>query len=98
MQTISAIDVGSNAIRLAVQRVSLDQNKMDVIETVRIPVRMGQDVFSKGTIGEPSMQAAQSEWLNPYLIKPRDCTPWRLHRGNCAFGRVIYTIKERRAE
>ena len=63
MQTISAIDVGSNAIRMAVGRVSLDQNKMEVIENVRIPVRLGQDVFSKGHIGESSMQAALDAFL-----------------------------------
>lgn len=63
MQTISAIDVGSNAIRMAVGRVSLDQNKMEVIENVRIPVRLGQDVFSKGYIGEPSMQAALDAFM-----------------------------------
>ena len=58
MQTISASDAGSNAVRMAVGRVSLDQNKMEVIENVRIPVRLGQDVFSKGYIGELSMRAA----------------------------------------
>lgn len=63
MQTISAIDVGSNAIRMAVGRVSPDQSKMEVIENVRIPVRLGQDVFSKGFIGKPSMQAALDTFL-----------------------------------
>lgn len=63
MQTISAIDVGSNAIRMAVGRVSPDQSKMEVIENVRIPVRLGQDVFSNGQIGEPSMQAALDAFI-----------------------------------
>lgn len=58
MQTISAIDVGSNAIRMAVGRVDATQNKIEVIENIRIPVRLGQDVFSVGYIGEPTMQAA----------------------------------------
>jgi exopolyphosphatase/guanosine-5'-triphosphate,3'-diphosphate pyrophosphatase len=58
MQTISAIDVGSNAIRMAVGRISANQDRVEVMENIRIPVRLGQDVFSQGHIGEPSMQAA----------------------------------------
>src|SRR5512133_2052368 len=58
MQMISAIDVGSNAIRMALGRVNATQDKIEVIENIRIPVRLGQDVFSVGYIGEPTMQAA----------------------------------------
>lgn len=58
MQTISAIDVGSNAIRMAVGRISASQDQVEVMENIRIPVRLGQDVFSHGHLGEASMQAA----------------------------------------
>ncbi len=67
MHTISAIDVGSNAIRMAVGRVNAAQDKrdvqVDVIENIRIPVRLGQDVFSKGHIGEASMLAALDAFM-----------------------------------
>lgn len=63
MHTISAIDVGSNAIRMVVGSVSPDQDQVEVIENIRIPVRLGQDVFSIGHIGEPTMQAAMDAFL-----------------------------------
>src|SRR5262245_851967 len=47
--TIAAIDVGSNAIRLAIASVSAD-GTYQTIYSVREPVRLGQDVFTKGTI------------------------------------------------
>src|SRR5215510_10793414 len=49
MPTIAAIDVGSNAIRLAIANVDTDGGYQPVY-TVREPVRLGQDVFTKGTI------------------------------------------------
>jgi exopolyphosphatase/guanosine-5'-triphosphate,3'-diphosphate pyrophosphatase len=47
--TIAAIDVGSNAIRLAIASVSAD-GTYQTVYSVREPVRLGQDVFTKGTI------------------------------------------------
>jgi exopolyphosphatase/guanosine-5'-triphosphate,3'-diphosphate pyrophosphatase len=54
MQTIASIDVGSNAIRIAVGRVD-ERGKVDVIENVRLPVRLGQDAFDSGTLGEQTI-------------------------------------------
>lgn len=68
MHTISAIDVGSNAIRMAVGRVNATHDKVDVIENIRIPVRLGQDVFSKGHIGELSIQAALDGFMRFHKI------------------------------
>jgi exopolyphosphatase/guanosine-5'-triphosphate,3'-diphosphate pyrophosphatase len=45
MQTIAAIDIGSNAMRLLIGAVNHD-GELQVIETTRLPVRLGQDVFS----------------------------------------------------
>lgn len=53
MPVIASIDVGSNALRLAVGRVNSDQ-KLEVIATVREPIRLGQDVFKVGAISEKS--------------------------------------------
>ena len=68
MQTISAIDVGSNAIRMVVGHVNSDQDQVTAIENIRIPVRLGQDVFSVGHIGEPTMQAALDAFLRFHKI------------------------------
>ncbi len=68
MQTISAIDVGSNAIRMVVGQVNSDQDQVTAIENIRIPVRLGQDVFSVGHIGEPTMQAALDAFLRFHKI------------------------------
>lgn len=50
----AAIDIGSNAIRLLVQEVFLENNKYHIekIAYYRVPVRLGDDVFDHGTLGE----------------------------------------------
>src|SRR5947207_12821351 len=47
--TIAAIDVGSNAIRLAIANANT-AGEYQMVYSVREPVRLGQDVFTKGTI------------------------------------------------
>src|SRR5258708_31886939 len=57
MLTLAAIDVGSNAMRLAVG--FMDHNrKLHVVEDLREPVRLGQDVFTKGSISKETTQRA----------------------------------------
>ena len=51
MQTIAAVDIGSNAIRLIVGRIIYD-DKLETIESIRMPVRLGQDAFSQRQIRE----------------------------------------------
>jgi exopolyphosphatase/guanosine-5'-triphosphate,3'-diphosphate pyrophosphatase len=51
MPTLCAIDVGSNAMRLAIG--FMDHNrKLHVVEDMREPVRLGMDVFTKGSISK----------------------------------------------
>ena len=52
MTTLAAIDVGSNAMRLAIGDV-LANGKIDVIDTAREPIRLGRDVFSSGRLSTP---------------------------------------------
>ena len=55
---LAAIDIGSNAIRLQVSKVltSADQVIFKKLEYVRFPLRLGQDVFSEGSISDASQQ------------------------------------------
>ena len=57
MPTIAAIDVGSNAIRLLIGNVESaeGERKTTILESIREPVRLGQDVFKKGTISEETI-------------------------------------------
>ncbi len=52
MQNIAAIDMDSNA--MAVNRVDDYDGKLETIEKLRLPVRLGQVVFSGGQIGRGS--------------------------------------------
>ena len=50
---IAAIDIGSNAARLLINEVKENEGKPDFtkLNLLRIPLRLGFDVFSKGEIG-----------------------------------------------
>src|SRR5579859_6848905 len=57
MPTLGAIDLGSNAMRLAVG--FMDHNRtLHVVEDIREPVRLGQDVFTKGYISKETTRRA----------------------------------------
>src|SRR6202041_2827891 len=57
MPTLCSIDVGSNAMRLAIG--FLDHNrKLHIVEDLREPVRLGKDVFTHGTISKETTQKA----------------------------------------
>ncbi len=54
---ISAIDVGSNAMRMAVGSINGD-SKVKIIDNVREPVRLGEDVFKNRIISEQTTERA----------------------------------------
>jgi exopolyphosphatase/guanosine-5'-triphosphate,3'-diphosphate pyrophosphatase len=62
MLNISAIDVGSNAMRMVVGEVD-ESWRVNTIENVRLPVRLGQDVFSKGYLEENTIQQTEEAFL-----------------------------------
>jgi exopolyphosphatase/guanosine-5'-triphosphate,3'-diphosphate pyrophosphatase len=62
MQNIAAIDIGSNAMRLIVGRLGYN-NQLETVENLRLPVRLGQDVFSKGQIREQTIQDALEAFI-----------------------------------
>ncbi|MGB6122920.1 MAG: Ppx/GppA family phosphatase, partial [Bacteroidota bacterium] len=57
MPTLAAIDVGSNAIRLSIAGADGDR-QLSILEDIREPVRLGQDVFSRGVIAEGTIDRA----------------------------------------
>jgi len=59
MARIAAIDMGSNAIRFYVVETGADA-PYRVLENVREPIRLGGDVFLKGTIREENIRKAEA--------------------------------------
>ena len=53
IETLAAIDIGSNAIRLLISNIESNTSVTDFKKTVflRLPIRLGEDVFKKGKIG-----------------------------------------------
>jgi exopolyphosphatase/guanosine-5'-triphosphate,3'-diphosphate pyrophosphatase len=56
-QTVAAIDMGSNALRMVVAEV-LPDGRIEVLEQIRRAVRLGQDTFRRNRLGGQVMRAA----------------------------------------
>ncbi len=54
----AAIDIGSNAIRLLIEEVHLSDGKYHIekVSLTRVPVRLGQDVFTTGKLSKQRIQ------------------------------------------
>lgn len=59
MARIAAIDMGSNAIRFYVVETA-GETPYRVLENIREPIRLGGDVFLKGTIREENIRKAEA--------------------------------------
>ena len=57
MPVLAAIDVGSNAMRCVVASID-GERRVELLENIREPVRLGQDVFTHGVIAEGTMDRA----------------------------------------
>ncbi len=57
MQKFAAIDAGSNALRMMIASVN-QSGHVDPIQNLRLPVRLGEDVFSTGRLQEKTMRRA----------------------------------------
>lgn len=55
MQTIAAIDAGSNALRMMIGNVNQSW-QVEPLQNIRLPVRLGQDVFTSGMLSEKTIQ------------------------------------------
>ena len=75
---LAAIDIGSNAARLLISEVTTDTNgvaKFNKIDLIRVPLRLGFDVFEKGEISDHRIDMisqtmkAYKHLLNVYEVK-----------------------------
>lgn len=62
MPKLAAIDVGSNAMRLAIASAD-DEGRLHIVQTDREAVRLGTDVFSKGEISDARLVEAMNAFL-----------------------------------
>jgi exopolyphosphatase/guanosine-5'-triphosphate,3'-diphosphate pyrophosphatase len=60
---VSAIDVGSNAIRMIVADILDSAPFISIIKKFRAPVRLGHDVFTTGIIGPASLEIAKNTFM-----------------------------------
>lgn len=63
MPAVAAIDIGSNAMRLAIADVAAD-GKFVVIHNLREAVRLGQDAFSQGLLSEDTADRTVSALMS----------------------------------
>ena len=58
---LAAIDIGSNAVRLLITSIRINKNdtKFKKISLVRVPLRLGEDVFSEGKISDKKLKKLQ---------------------------------------
>ena len=57
METIAAIDIGSNAIRLVIGRVD-EHGDLKILKKLREPVRLGKDAFKEGALSVKTVAKA----------------------------------------
>lgn len=76
MPTLAAIDVGSNAIRLLIGKVNGDRS-IEIVENIREPVRLGQDVFTSGIITEETIEKAAEAFGHFKAIAERHDARWK---------------------
>jgi len=56
-KTLAAIDIGSNAVRMLINNIEKDNGEtiFKKVAFLRVPIRLGEDTFGKGLIGESKL-------------------------------------------
>jgi len=75
-----AIDIGSNAVRLMVAKVSKKNGKTSIkrLALIRVPIRLGDDVFTKGYISERNYDRMIDAMMAfKHLMKVHDVSEYR---------------------
>ena len=81
IQRLAAIDIGSNAMRLLIVN-AIENGKSDIVfkkaSLVRVPIRLGEDVFETGTISRPKIEMLVHAVKGyAYLLKAWKITHYR---------------------
>lgn len=66
LETIAAIDLGSNALRAIIARKNGEE--VEVIKSFREPLRLGEDVFNTGVISEEKMTKTEEAFIKLFHI------------------------------
>lgn len=81
VDTLAAVDIGSNAIRLMVSNVeTYPSGAVDVkkVAFLRVPIRLGEDVFVQGCISEEKEGRLLDAMMGfAYIIKSFGSVKWR---------------------
>ncbi len=79
--TLAAIDIGSNAARLLISSVFVNLNgkpEFNKLNLVRVPLRLGFDVFDKGEIGDERVEMLiQTMKAYKHLLKVYEVSDFR---------------------
>ncbi len=67
LERVAVFDIGSNAIRLVIADLHHDTKKYHIIEKVRLPLRMGKDVFEFGIFTEDTFKKSKN--IFKYLLR-----------------------------
>ncbi len=65
-QTVAAIDLGSNALRASIALKS--PRGVRIIKNLRVPLRLGEDVFSSGKISDEKMELTENAFIQLFHI------------------------------
>lgn len=66
LQTIAAIDLGSNALRAVIARKIGEE--IEIVKSFREPLRLGEDVFSTGVISREKMIKTEEAFIKLFHI------------------------------
>lgn len=66
LETIAAIDLGSNALRAIIARKNGDV--LEIVKSFREPLRLGEDVFTMGVISESKMTQTEEAFIKLFHI------------------------------
>jgi exopolyphosphatase / guanosine-5'-triphosphate,3'-diphosphate pyrophosphatase len=66
LETIAAIDLGSNALRAVIAR--RNGGEVEIIKSFREPLRLGEDVFNNGLISEEKMRKTEEAFIKLFHI------------------------------
>lgn len=61
-EALAAIDLGSNALRASI--ALSDESGLEVIKNIRVPLRLGEDVFATGMISPEKMEATENAFIS----------------------------------